>query len=69
MPQEVRRNLGIRKGCKVKFTVVGDHVEMRSLSTPSKVPDNDFGMLKSKRRAVAADFDPASLLNSQRSER
>mgnify|MGYP003573086352 len=69
IPQEVRRKLGIRKGCKVEFTVIGDHVEMRLLSKPAKVPDSGFGMLKSKRRAVAADFDPASLLNSQRSER
>lgn len=69
IPLEVRRKLGIRKGCKVEFTVVGDHVEMHLLSQPSKVPKSGFGMLKSKRRAVAADFDPASLLKNLKPSR
>lgn len=35
---------------------------MRVVSTPAEVPVSGFGMLKSKRMAVPADFDPASLL-------
>jgi len=65
IPREVRRKLGIQKGSKVEFTVVGDHVELYLLSTPAEVPDNGFGMLKSKRPAVSADFDPASLLRKE----
>lgn len=62
IPQKVRKKLGIRRGSKVEFTVVGDHVELRLLSVPAEVTDSGFGMLKSKRSAVSADFDPASLL-------
>ena len=62
IPQEVRRKLGIHKGSKVEFMVVGDHVEMRVVTRPGKVPESGFGMLKSKQPAVSADFDPASLL-------
>jgi hypothetical protein len=35
---------------------------MRIVSTPADLPASGFGMLKSKRVAVAADFDPAGLL-------
>ena len=65
IPQEVRRKLGIRKGSKVEFSVVGSHVELHLLSTPAEVTDSGFGMLKSKRPAVSADFDPASLLRKE----
>lgn len=43
-------------------TVFDDHIELRVKSTPANVPNSAFGMLKSKRKAVPADFDPASLL-------
>ena len=29
IPKEVRQRLGIRKGTKVEFSVVEDHIEMR----------------------------------------
>jgi hypothetical protein len=35
---------------------------MRVVSTPANLPASGFGMLKSKRVAVPADFDPAGLL-------
>lgn len=62
IPKEVRQELGIRQGSRIEFAVVGDHVEMRVKSTPVDVPASGFGMVKSKRPAVPADFDPASLL-------
>lgn len=62
IPHQVRRKLGIRKGSKVEFTVVGDHVELHLVSRPAEAIESGFGMLKSKRPAVSADFDPASLL-------
>jgi AbrB family looped-hinge helix DNA binding protein len=62
IPKSVRQRLGIRQGSKLEFTLVGDHVEMRVCSTPTEVPDSGFGMLKSNKAAVPADFDPAGLL-------
>lgn len=64
IPKSVRQRLGIRRGSKIEFSLVGDHVEMRVMSTPQDVSISGFGMLKSQRIAVPADFDPATLLKS-----
>ena len=62
IPKEVRQRLGIRKGSKIEFTLVGDHLELRIKKTFQEPPSSGFGMLKSQRPAVPADFDPVSLL-------
>ncbi len=62
IPKEVRQELGIRQGSRIEFALVGDHAEMRVKSSPTGVPDSGFGMLKSRRASVPADFDPASVL-------
>ncbi|MBI5910711.1 MAG: AbrB/MazE/SpoVT family DNA-binding domain-containing protein [Betaproteobacteria bacterium] len=62
IPKEVRQRLGIRQGSRIEFVLVGDHVELRIKSSPTGVPDSGFGMLKSRRAAVPADVDPATLL-------
>jgi len=62
IPKEVRQQLGIRQGSRIEFAVVDNHVEMRVKSSPTGAPDSGFGMLKSRRATVPADFDPASLL-------
>ena len=62
IPKELRQQLGIRQGSRIEFSVVGDHVEMRVKNSPSVVTTSGFGMLKSHRTAVQADFDPATLL-------
>jgi AbrB family looped-hinge helix DNA binding protein len=62
IPKEVRQQLGIRQGSRIEFALVGDHVEIRVKSSPTGMPDSGFGMLKSRRAAVPADFDPATLL-------
>ncbi len=62
IPKSVRQRLGIRQGSKIEFSLVGDLVEMRVKSTPQEVPTSGFGMLKSQRPTVPADFDPAILL-------
>ena len=61
IPKEVRQQLGIRQGSRIEFSLVGDHVEMRVKSSP---PNSGFGMLKSRRAAVPADFDLAMLYNA-----
>ena len=62
IPKPVRQQLGLRRGSKVAFVMVGKHVEMRVVSNPVKLAASGFGMLKSKRPAVPAEFDPAGLL-------
>lgn len=62
IPKEVRQRLGIRAGTRIEFLIVNDHVEMRVSSSPSEIAESGFGMLKSRRSSVPADFDPASLL-------
>ena len=62
IPKPLRQQLGLRRGSKVEFVLVDDHVEMRVVSTPADLPASGFGMLKSKRGAVPANFDPAGLL-------
>ena len=67
IPKPLRQQLGLRQGSKVEFVLVGDHLEMRVFSKLADVPASGFGMLKSKRAAVPADFDPASLLTGAKS--
>ena len=62
IPLKLRQQLGIRAGSKIVFEWVRDHLEIRVKSNPIAVPNSGFGLLKSKRKAVPADFDPASLL-------
>ena len=62
IPQEVRQKLGIRQGTKLVFSVVDDHVELRMLSQRVDVPGTGFGLLKTRRKAVPADFDAALLM-------
>jgi AbrB family looped-hinge helix DNA binding protein len=69
IPKSLRQQLGLRQGSKVEFVLVGDRVEMRIVRTPADLPASGFGMLKSKRAAVAADFDPAGLLASGKTGR
>jgi AbrB family looped-hinge helix DNA binding protein len=66
IPKRLRQELGIRQGSKVEFNIVGDHVELRLLSNPVNVPKSGFGLLKSKKTAVPADFDPATLLSKRK---
>jgi AbrB family looped-hinge helix DNA binding protein len=62
IPKELRQRLGIRQGTRIEFVLVGDHVEMRVKTSPLETPRSGFGMLKSRRKAVPVDFDPATLL-------
>ncbi|MGP1677341.1 MAG: AbrB/MazE/SpoVT family DNA-binding domain-containing protein [Burkholderiales bacterium] len=62
IPKPLRQHLGLRQGSKVEFVLVGDRVELRVVSTPANLPASGFGMLKSKRVAMPANFDPAGLL-------
>lgn len=69
IPKPLRQQLGLRQGSKVEFALVGDHVELRVVSTPADLPSSGFGMLKSKRPPVPVDFDPAGLLAKGKKDR
>jgi hypothetical protein len=58
----VRQQLGLARGSRVSFQLVGDHIEVRPLRQEQSLSASGFGMLHSQRPPVAADFDPASLL-------
>lgn len=62
IPKPLRQQLGLRQGSRVEFVLVGDHAKMRVVSTPVDLPESGFGMLKSRRVTVPANFDPAALL-------
>ena len=64
IPKEIRQQLGIRAGTKVEFTLVGDHVELRPVEGSATVPSSGFGMIRSRRSPVPADFDVAQLLRA-----
>lgn len=66
IPKPLRQQLGLRQGSKVEFVLVGEHVELRVVSTPTDLRESGFGMLKSKRTSVPVDFDPAALVDSQK---
>ena len=63
IPKEVCQRLGIRKGSKISFTVVDDHIELTISKTPVEVKHSGFGLLKTNKKAVPVGFDPAELFN------
>ena len=62
IPKELRQRLGIRQGSKIEFSLVGSDVVMRVRSSPAGEQASGFGLLKSRRAAVPADLDPATLV-------
>ncbi len=67
IPLEIRQQMGVCKGSKIEFTIVGDHAELRVTEVLEPVSSSGFAMLKSKRDAVPCDFDAAGLLLNDRS--
>lgn len=61
IPTSVRQQMGIRQGCRLEFSLVGSGIEMRVVK-PSARFVSGFGMLRSDKRAVPADFN-AALIN------
>jgi AbrB family looped-hinge helix DNA binding protein len=62
IPKVLRRQLGLARGSRVNFQLVGDHIEVRPHRQEQSQSASGFGMLHSQRPPVAADFDPAQLL-------
>lgn len=66
IPKPIRQQLGICKGSKIEATIVGDHIELHLTNSLTDKASTGFAMLQSKCTAVPTDFDPASLLNNDR---
>ena len=62
IPKALRQQLGLGRGSRVSFELVGDHIELRPCRPSAPVPTDGFGLLTSSRPPVPVDFDPASLL-------
>jgi AbrB family looped-hinge helix DNA binding protein len=63
IPKALRQQLGLGRGSRVSFELVGDHIELRPWQPPHPLPNTSgFGLLKSTRTPVPVDLDPASLL-------
>jgi len=44
IPKPIRQQLGIRKGSKIVFEIVNDHIELKVQSTPTQISSEGFGM-------------------------
>ncbi|MFZ0407494.1 MAG: AbrB/MazE/SpoVT family DNA-binding domain-containing protein [Cyanobium sp.] len=62
IPKALRQQLGLARGSRVSFQLVGDHIEVHPLRQDQSLPVRGFGLLHSRRPPVPVDFDPASLL-------
>ena len=62
IPTALRQQLGLGRGSRVSFELVGDHIELRPWRPGPGLPTGGFGLLCSYRTPVPVDFDPASLL-------
>jgi AbrB family looped-hinge helix DNA binding protein len=62
IPKALRQQLGLARGSRVCFDLVGDHIEVRPFKPQRPLPASGFGLLKSQRPPVPVDFDAASLL-------
>lgn len=55
IPKELRQQLGIRKGSRIDFSLVGDQAKVRVGSSPPSETGSGFGTLKSRPAAVRTD--------------
>ncbi len=62
IPRALRQQLGLGRGSRVCFVLVGDHIELRPWKPQQPLPTSGFGLLKSERPPVPVDFDAAGLL-------
>lgn len=64
IPRDVRQHFGLKQGMAISFEIEGDHIALRPAHVPSPSSPSGFGLVRSRRKGVAADFDAASLATS-----
>ena len=62
IPRDVRQHFGLKQGMAITFEIEGDHIALRAARSPRQADASGFGLIKSRRKAVPADFDVASLV-------
>jgi AbrB family looped-hinge helix DNA binding protein len=61
IPRDVRQYFGLQQGMAVTFQIAGDHIELRPAPSVRQGAVSGFGLIRSSRVGVPADFDVASL--------
>jgi AbrB family looped-hinge helix DNA binding protein len=61
IPRDMRRHFGLQTGTAVCFDIEGDHIALRPAPAARDVAASGFGLIRSRRPAVPAEFDAASL--------
>ncbi|MFN7741553.1 MAG: AbrB/MazE/SpoVT family DNA-binding domain-containing protein, partial [Cyanobacteriota bacterium] len=62
IPKALRQQLGLARGSRVSFQLVGDHIEVRPLQQEQAVSASGCGMRSSPLPPVPPHSDPARLL-------
>jgi AbrB family looped-hinge helix DNA binding protein len=62
IPRDVRQHFGLKQGMAISFAIEGDHITLRAAHVPSDSKKSGFGLVRSRRKGVPANFDVASLL-------
>ena len=62
IPKGLQQQFGLARGSRVRFALVGDHIELRPWKPEQPMLESGFGLMRSSRPAVPANFDPANLL-------
>lgn len=62
IPRDVRQHFGLKQGMAITFEIEGDHITLRAARSPRQADASGFGLIKSRRTGVPADFDVASLV-------
>ncbi len=62
IPRDVRQHFGLKQGMAITFAIEGDHIALRPARSALQDGASGFGLIKSRRKGVPADFDVASLL-------
>jgi AbrB family looped-hinge helix DNA binding protein len=66
IPAALRHSFGFREGSAVEFFSTGEFVGVRPVQPAAAVPKSGFGMFKTQKKHIAADFDAATLLASRK---
>jgi AbrB family looped-hinge helix DNA binding protein len=62
IPRDVRQYFGLKQGMAITFTIEGDHIALRPARSPRHDDISGFGLIKSRRKGVPADWDVATLV-------
>lgn len=63
IPRDVRQHFGLKQGMAISFEIEGDHIALRAARPPQPDTGSGFGMVQSRRKGIAVDFDIATLVS------